>query len=291
MLVLAIALAAALFWGGFLYFSFRRVAAGARDGHEDEVNFQMQAAPWSDRHVESLLAHNPRSPTLLHQYVRNAIERKELPEALRRADMFFARAPRSPASWLSRSEAMRNLGHGEDALALLRKAARRFPAEPDVLAAWAREASGREDWAEAARRFERLRKRCPWRVDGYEVAADVLVRDGRPDEAEAVIAEGVRRLPDDWMMWQAAARIAERLGNPEEAIRRWEALRLRFPGEAEGALQLAEALAKAGRGEAAATVIRQARDYFPGHKRIAEAAARLAPPEETLPAGPESKRP
>ena len=289
MLVLAVALAAALFWGGFFYFSYRRVAEGARSTHEEEVKFQMQAAPWSDRHVESLLVRDPRSPTLLHQYVRNALDRKDMPEALRRADMFFARAPRLPASWLCRSEAMRSLGRGEDAQALLRKAVRRFPAEADVLVAWAHEASGRQDWAEAARRFERLRKRFPGRVDAYEVAANVLIYDGRPDEAEAVIAEGVRRLPDDWTMWRAAALIAGRLDTPEEAVRRWEALRLRFPGQAEGALRLAEALATAGRGEAAAILIRQARDYFPGNKQIAEAAARLAPPEEKLPAGPESQ--
>ena len=118
------------------------------------------------------------------------------------------------------------------------------------------------------------------------MGANALIEDGRPDAAEAVIAEGLQHLPETWQMWQAAARIAEHLGDREEAIRRWQAMRAQFPSEPAGHLRLAEALAQAGRGAAAAEVIRQARDFFPGDKAIVEAAARLAPPEAPVPAPP-----
>jgi predicted Zn-dependent protease len=171
---------------------------------------------------------------------------------------------------------------------LLRKAVRRMPRDPDILAAWAYEAVRRKDWAEAARRFERVRQRGPERVAGYEAGADVLIEDGRSDEAEAVIAEGLQRLPKAkaWMMLRAAARVADRLGNHDEAIRRWEVLRDQFPGEPSGFLGGAEALARAGRGKDSAALIRQARDFFPGNKPIAEAAARLLAPEKPDPLQP-----
>jgi predicted Zn-dependent protease len=128
------------------------------------------------------------------------------------------------------------------------------------------------------RRFERLRRVAPERIDVYEVPAIALIEDSRPDEAEVLIAEGMRRRSEDGMMWRAAARIADRLGDHDEAIRRWEALRSRFPADQAGFLQGAEALARANRGKEAAALIRQARDFFPGNKEIAEAATRLIPP-------------
>jgi Flp pilus assembly protein TadD len=289
-LALAIGLAALLIWAAFIFFGRRLLYRSGAEGHEDELGFEMNAAPWSDRHVESLLEHNPRSPTLLNQYVAIAIERKDWPEALRRADIFAVRAPRSPQAWVTRADVLRRAGREEEAVALLRTALRRMPKDPDILAAWAYEAVWRMDWAEAARRFERVRQHGPERVDGYEAGASVLISDGRGDEAEVVIAEGLRRVPKarTWEMLPAAARVAERLGNHDEAIHRWEVVRDRHPSNPAGFLGGADALARVGRGGEAAALIRQASDFFPGNKTIAEAAARLAPPETPEPAPPEA---
>jgi Flp pilus assembly protein TadD len=103
----------------------------------------------------------------------------------------------------------------------------------------------------------------------------------RRRRAETVIAEGQQRLRKEWtwMMLRAAARAADRLGSHDEAIRRWDALREQFPAKPAGFLEGAEALARAGRSEGAAALIRQARDFFPGNKTIAAAAARLVPRE------------
>jgi Flp pilus assembly protein TadD len=56
-------------------------------------------------------------------------------------------------------------------------------------------------------------------------------------------------------------------------------MRTRFPGEPAGYLGGVEALVQAGRDAEAAALMRQARDFFPGDKTVADAAARLAPPE------------
>ena len=286
MLVLVVAILALLIWAAFFFFSYRRIKSTGAKGHEDDLQFELDAAPWSDRHVESLLARSPDSPVLLRQYVANAIERNDLPEARRRADLFIARAPRSPHARLARIDILRRAGREEEAVAELRKAIRRMPRDPGILVAWAREAVRTQDWAEASRRFARVRQHAPTYVAGYHEAADALINDGRPDEAEAMMTEGTRRLPEDWMMWQAAAWVADRLGNHDEAVRRWEAMRTRFPGEPSGFLEGAEALKRAGRGEEAVVLIRQAHDFFPGDKAIVEAVARLAPPEPPETAAP-----
>jgi len=286
--VFALGLVALLIWAAVVFAGFRWITRRAAKGHEDGLRFELSAAPRSDHHVESLLARNPHSPALLHQYVRNAAERQDWPEALRRADLFANRAPRSPYAWLARVDVLRRTRREEEAVAMLRQALRRMPKDPDILAAWANEAVRQKDWAEAARRYERVRRRDPARLDGYEAGASALVEDGRADEAEAVIAEGRRRLRTEWtwMMLRASARVADRLGNHDEAIRRWEALRDQYPDQPAGFLEGAEALARAGRGEDAAALILQARDFFPGNTTIAAAAARLVPPEAPEPLPP-----
>jgi predicted Zn-dependent protease len=274
--VLVAGIVAVAIWTAFIIFTVRRLRATGMRDVEDRIWFELQTAPWSDTHVEKLLRHTPRSPVLLRQYVANALDRKDLPEAQRRADMFAARAPRAPQAWISRAEVLRACGRHDEAAALLRKAVRRHPRQPEILAALAYEAVRREDWPEAARRFELVRRHAPTRVDGYDVAAGVLFSDGRRDEAEAVLAEGMRRLPDEWTIWRAAAQLAGRAGDHAEAARRWAALRARFPLTAAGYLGGAEALERSGDSAAAATLIRQACDFFPGDKDVAKAAARQA---------------
>jgi predicted Zn-dependent protease len=277
-LILAVVVAALLIWAAFFFFSYRRINETGTAGREGDLLFELQAAPWSDQHVESLLARNPNSPVLLNQYVSNAVDRQDWPEAERRSAIFTARAPRSPHAVLAHIDVLRRTGREEEAVAALRRAVRRMPREFIILLAWAHEAARCQDWAEAARRLERVRRHAPERSAGYVEAVDVLLNDGRPDEAEAVIAEGMRRLPEPWAMWQASGLVAEHLGDYDEAVRRWEAMRVHFPGQPAGFLGGAEALARAGRGEEAAALIRQACDFFPGNKQVAEAAARLAPP-------------
>lgn len=272
MLMLAAGLAAVLIWAGFLYASYRRIGRGDEAGRESEISFELHAAPWSDRHVETLLARHPGSPTLLNQYVANAAGRNDLSEALRRADLFAARAPRSPQAWLTRIDLLRRAGREEESTVLLRKALRKLPRNPDILLAWAHEAAQRGDWAAAARRCTPVRRRAPDRIEGYELAATALAEQGQPAAADAMLAQGMQRLPQAWHLWQAAARLAERSGDRAEALRRWETLRAQFPAEPAGFLHLAEALTLAGRGDEAAALLRQARDFFPASKEVAAAA-------------------
>jgi tetratricopeptide (TPR) repeat protein len=285
-IVPACVIVAVLFWGACVFFGARFIRRTVEKGREENINDEMQAAPGSDRHIKSLLARWPRSPTLLKQHAVNALRREDWPEALRRAEMFAARAPRSAGAWMIRIDALKHLGRREEALTLLHEAVRRLPREPDVLNAWAYEAAGRKDWAEAAHRFAAVRRVAPGWADAYRAEAEAFIEEGRPDKAEALVGKGLQLQPRNVEMWQAAAWVASRLGKQDEALRYWEMLRAEFPREPAGYLHGAEALAGAGRGEEAAELIRRGHDFFPGNKDIAAAAARLAPVEAEQPAHP-----
>ncbi len=291
MIPLICGLVAIVSWLAFLFFGRRLLNSIGQEGREQGLHFELQAAPRSDHHVESMLAHNPRSPILLRQYVANAIDRNDLVEALRRSEMFVTRAPRAPEAWVAHADVLRRSGRAEESVAVLRKAMRRLPRRVEILAAWAHEALERQDWAEVVRRFVPVRRRAPRRIDGYAEPAKALAHVGRPDEAEQLIAEGLVQLADVADMWHQAAHIADIVGKLDEAIGRWEAMRERFPGEPGGYSFGAEGLARAGRAAEAEELIRQARDFFPGDKHVAEVAARLIPPEVQEPAPAEPPAP
>jgi predicted Zn-dependent protease len=283
--LLTLGAASVLIWLAFFYFGSKGISRRGNAAREQEIRFELAAAPHSDRHVESLLVASPKNEDLLRRYAWNAAERQDWPEALRRADMYIARLPNSAGGWLSRSGVLRMSGQEEESVALLRKLVRHKPKDPEVLLAWSEEAIRRQDWAEAVRRLERLRKRAPDWPQTYLLAADALVAIRRREEAEAILAEGMRRLPEHWTIWQKAAWLAEAAGDLQGAVRHWDDMRARFPREPAGFLGGAEALAKAGETEAAAALIQQGRDYFPGNKAIKEAVARLAPeaPQDAVP--------
>jgi predicted Zn-dependent protease len=264
-------------WATVIFFSWRWIRLNNQADYDKKLLSWIEAAPWSDHHLVGLLEQNPRHPRLLNHYLDIAVRREDWPEALRRAELCIESAPRSPRGWVARYGALHHLGRDEEALAVLRQALHRLPRDTEVATVWANEARGRGDWPEAVRRFATLRRLAPQRVDGYEAGAIALVEDGRAAEAEALISEGLERIGENWLLWQAAARLAGRLGKQEEAIGWWEAMRAKFPSESAGFLHGAEALARAGRAEEAADLIRRAHDFFPGNKEIAAAVTHLAP--------------
>lgn len=278
MIVWATGLVAVVLWAGVTYFALRYMRRSRAAGREDGLRFELQAAPWSDSHVESLLRREPRSPTLLYQYAANAIERQDWEEAERRVALFQSRTPRAAEAWICEADLLRRRGRPAEARVVVEKAARRLARQPAILLASAREALWAREWPEAARRFSRLRAVAPDRSESYAEGAEALAASGDAAAAEALLAEGQRRLPKEWPLWQAMARLAERRGDLAAAVQRWALLRERFPGEVHGYLGGAAALERAGDAEGARLLLAEARDFFPGNREVREALERLAPP-------------
>ena len=76
--------------------------------------------------------------------------------------------------------------------------------------------------------------------------------------------EGQKRAPRDLYYADGHARLAERRGDTEEAIRRWERVRKKFPGAVSGYVRGAVCLERASQLDAAEALIEKAVKRFPG---------------------------
>jgi tetratricopeptide (TPR) repeat protein len=151
--------------------------------------------------------------------------------------------------------------------------AKRFPKEPHYLEGYALVAERRRDYAEAAKRWAVVRKKFPYRKFGYINAVGCLRQVGRLDEAEAVMAQALRRMPQDMGLLLEWGRVAEARGDWEEARRRWDSLRNRHSA---GYIGTGQALHKLGRAEEAEAVLREGRSRYPTDAGIAVMQAHIA---------------
>jgi predicted Zn-dependent protease len=275
-LLLFSAVAAGLIWVALVYTVVRRLHLASVFEREQSLQHQLQTASWSDKFVEALLERNPSSVVLLTQYVAIARGRQEWPEALRRAELFTKRAPKSTTAWMTLADALWTADRRDDSDALVRRLHRRRPFNVEVTLRWARLPRARSDWKEAARRFAAFRRRAPRREEGYTEGTDILLRLGRPADAASVLRKGLRKCPGSVQVWLSAASFEERDSDPEAAVQAWAAFRERFPHAEAGFVRGAAALAKAGRADESDQLLVAASGFFPGNAEIAGAIAASA---------------
>ena len=118
----------------------------------------------------------------------------------------------------------------------------------------ANQASDQQDWSKALTAWHAISEGFPERADGFLGEAELLMRMGRLDEAEALLSGVIDRFSDQVYVTANHARIAAFRGDWAEALMRWGAVREKFPahpipyvGQAEvflniGQLDLAEAV-------------------------------------------------
>jgi tetratricopeptide (TPR) repeat protein len=167
---------------------------------------------------------------------------RDFTEADRRWTDLRAHFPNISAGWIAGAAALRELRDFDEAESLLRDALLRFPDESAPVAEHAWLATIRRDWPEAVRRWEAVRTRFPDRADGYLRGALALGEVWRYAEAEALLAEGMARFPDDSGFAVEYAATASRQAHIDDAIARYAIIRERFPNLTEGYLGGARAL-------------------------------------------------
>jgi tetratricopeptide (TPR) repeat protein len=91
-----------------------------------------------------------------------------------------------------------------------------------------------------------------------------LLAAGRHAEAGVLLDAAQFRFPDHAPFAVEAARAAQRQGATEDALRRWQAVRDRFPGSAVGLTGAAATLREAGRPAEAEALLAEAASSFPG---------------------------
>ena len=157
-----------------------------------------------------------------------------------------------------------DIGSLDEAEALIQAGRKRYPRYRSVhAAAFARVAYRRGDFEEALRRYEIVRRKFPWVIDSYDIAAACLSDLGRHDEAEEMLKLGVRKHPDNFELCRRYAQAATRRTDWPEGLRRWRVLSNRQ--EIVGFLGEAECLRQIGRPDEADVVLTDACERFRGN--------------------------
>ena len=132
------------------------------------------------------------------------------------------------------------------------------------------------DPAQATRLWARLIAARSDELMRYHCAYEILLELRRFDEAEAFTAEALRRYGATPGRMEAHARVAQRRGAKDEALRRWEAMRKKFRAVAVSYVQGAVCLADLGRIDDAEVLLTRAVRRFPDDVFAHIERARLA---------------
>ena len=183
--------------------------------------------------------------------------------------------PEDPAqAYLIVGADFRQAGRVAEAELVLGEAARRFPGNAAVAIAHADLAQALGDPDEVLRRWQTVRSLAPHVADAWLAPGSILLRQlKRLEEADALLAEGVRNCPDHADLalefaWCAAVR-----EDRAAAAQRYDAVRHRFPHLPIGHSALVGTLRDLGLFDAADAVAAAALQTFPDDRQLLMAYA------------------
>ena len=221
----------------------------------------------------------PSSADLVGEFARIAEDRGDWGQAARRYRLARERFPSQMWTHVHLAGALRKAKRLSEAERALLDGHAHVPHDAHFLLEHAEIAAEREDWAEAARRFAAARGRFPDAWWACKRNADVLRRDGRAEEAEAVLLDGQQRFPGEVALPIDHAEVAFERRDWAEALSRYEAVRGRYPGDWWPYKRTADALLATGRTDEAEAVLLDGQHRCPGeaalfleHAEIAAAA-------------------
>ncbi|MFN3937335.1 MAG: tetratricopeptide repeat protein, partial [Gemmobacter sp.] len=144
----------------------------------------------------------------------------------------------------------------------------------DRLAAEAREAARRGNWAEAARGWQMV---LSLPAEPYVGLSEALFAQGDIGRAEAVIRQGLEQLPDNPLLLMRYCQIAIDAKRWAEVPARWQMVESRHcPADAKLRGEVAEALIRTGHVDRAELIVRDALAAEPGNLHLLKAEARVA---------------
>jgi len=230
------------------------------------AEYRLAAPDQAEGFVEGAIAHRAVAEfDAAEELLREAMERfPDAPAAFEQ----FARVAQSRPDWV---EADRRWLQAHTA----------FPANPHIALCHAELPArgifdGKKNWQEAFRRFDVLRQQFPNLPEGYSTLISLLCEAKRFDAAQEVAAEAALRFPDNLVITQARAQIAEELGSVEEAVERYEWICATFPNSFAGINKFAALLAKLGRAGEADAACERAMARFPNQPEVFRQYAEVA---------------
>jgi tetratricopeptide (TPR) repeat protein len=246
-------------------------AISAAEGHRLARRFE---------EAENILAEAlktfPDNPSLLICFAWVAHQNGKLEDALERWARVRIVARSNPVGYSAAVQVHQKLGQHQAADALAMDGLVRFPGDGPLLVnhAWAAHQARR--WPEAARRWQAVREHAPDGKLGYVQGANALREGGDLAGADALLAEGLRRFPDDRELLTSSASLATQGQNWIQAWRRWRGVRVNFSDARVAYLLEARALFRLRAFEEAEMVALAGANLFPDDGELVLEAARCA---------------
>jgi tetratricopeptide (TPR) repeat protein len=251
--------------------------AAVRERHPDNADSYVQAARalaelWrheeAERLLEAAMERLPGAAEPAVQHAWAAYQQNRLDDAAARFAALRARFPDQPDGWIGGALVLRNASRLTAAEQLLAEGVQRLPNQPRVALEHAQLPvfpvfAEQKNWPETLRRMAVLRDRFPEFEQGWLTAVRLLRQAGRNEEAEDLARRGSERIPASTDLAVEYARAAEERADWPEAVRRYTALKRRFPTFSGSDLGLARALAGTGRHDEAEALVQDAMARVP----------------------------
>jgi tetratricopeptide (TPR) repeat protein len=193
-----------------------------------------------------------------------------------RLESNLQRFPDQPGAHARLARLLRRLYRFDEAEAILLPALLRFARDFDLACERARLVRDRGDTAAALALWQDLAAEHPKRSEGRLGIAAAQQRLGQLEEADASLAYAVERFPRALAAFEDYARNAELRSDMNEALRRWQMVRDRFPATASGYAGTGGALASLGRLDEAEALLATAFGRFRASVAVGLQYARVA---------------
>jgi len=239
---------------------YASLAAERKDWAEADVRWASVRAAFPDRleayteGAKAACSYDPHEPAC---------------EIMVRALKHFPRSPAVLGACAEIAAALSRARRFDEAEKLLAATLDAFPSDARVWMDYAQAAERRQDWTAAVQRWQEVRKRFSDRTDGYYSGILALRRAANPDDAEKLAVDATRHFPDDFRFWHEYALSAHLRRDWDEAIRRYAALRDKFPNQPEGYSAAASSLVQTNRYSEAEALFEIAAGFLPQDERIA----------------------
>ncbi len=150
-------------------------------------------------------------------------------QALALNEVLIDKVPDQVGYYLGAAFALRMLKRTDDAEVLLLTAERKFPEASQISTDLARISMDRRDFATALERWHHAAKLRPDLAPSWSGIPATLRGMRRYDDAEAASSDLIARFPDDPTGYAERANVATDRCQWEEAAKRWETVRTKFP--------------------------------------------------------------